>query len=247
MPAKKSTRKTPKKKLTNKFRPGKDRISGYGTKYGSRFGDRKGSGGELKYHDATFTSSPVSLSSQWILMDSCLVKIKKGDGPNERIGRRVTITDIYYKVRLRPTPETVAAADPLTAGHPKVGGYMIILDKQCNQAFTTPAMVFEDAAQPLSMNNMTNTQRFHTYKRHLQTMQPAGAGVFTDVSEFVAIPLEGFLDEGHIKCNITVTYDNTAGAVDHTNVMTNNLVLMAVSPDATDLLDFRLRLRYKDC
>ena len=224
------------------FRPGIDRISG---NY-KRFGSKPGSDGELKYFDIEGDDSNVNTGG-WHIAESTLNNIPKGDGPNERIGRRIRIVAIQYRINAggvlnNQTPATLDADDLRVRG-----GFAFVLDKQANQSASTAASdVVTTITNPTTFNNMTNTQRFHTYKKEIWPFDVTAMTQGTDVSQYIYLAYSNKFFEGHISVDIPITFDNTAGAITVANVMSNNLIFMTFGEAPAWQKEYTIRVRYKD-
>lgn len=211
------------------FVPGKDRTSGF---YG-RFGDK---GGELKFLDGSISQTPVAITGN-IMNTGTLNVIAQGTGESERIGRKVTLTNIAIRYRWR-LPEQDAVADPAQGDTIRL---IMYLDKQANGATAAVTDILETAHWQ-SFNNLANSNRFVILmdKEHTldyNSLASDGAGV---ISSSNARQNYTF----YKKCNVPLEFSGTNGTI--AEIRSNNIGMLLVSETAIGNLNAKYRLRYSD-
>jgi len=187
-------------------------------------------GGELKFHDVPVTGV---VSTAGLIFPS-LNLILQDTGESERIGRRITITNIGFRLHLLHGSETNAGLTDDTVR------LIVYQDKQCNGAAATPGQILEGAGFQ-SFNNLENKSRFRTLMDRTYSMSQNGAA--GDTINFITGEI-GTHDEWYKKCNLTIEYGGTAAVI--TNVRSNNIGLLAISQNARCNLEGLFRLRYSD-
>lgn len=163
--------------------------------------------------------------------------IVQGDGESERLGRKVTVRNIYCQGSLTLVPATAAAT---TSTRVKL---MVIVDTQTNKAtFATAAFLESDAID--SYRNLAYQTRFkvlwsRTYTFNVSGAAPSGAAyIFGEGKKNFRMGK---------KCNIPIEFDNSAetGAVGTQTV--NSIHLVAIAEDNNIVtLAGTARIRYTD-
>jgi hypothetical protein len=207
------------------FRKGYDRTGGY---YG-RF--RRGSP-EKKFHDVDVDDATISAA----MTINNLTVIPEGNGESERIGRKITITNIYWRYALELNSKT-AIAD--TSDIVKV---MLVQDTQTNGAqFAATDLLETDEWK--SFRNLANSKRFRVLYSESFAMQIQGA---TPTGAAYATGEDVKIVEGSRKCNITIEYDNSASTGAIATVKSNNLYWVTQSRKGVTPGHGNIRLRYTD-
>lgn len=213
---------------------GRFRRSGYYGRYnrGSQIARlRRGLNIEKKFFDTalnfTFdTTGEVPATGQ-------LTLVPQGVTESTRVGRSMTVKSIQIRAECVYTP----AADTVGA----TGCYLLlVLDKQANGAAAAITDVLTSNDMRTAMINLANSERFYILKRWDFVMQ-AGAGVQTAFGKDVK-QIEYFK-----KCNYTVEYSSTTGAI--TEIKSNNIFLLAGCDNQTDdsvSCNGTARLRFTD-
>jgi len=204
------------------------RPTGFYGRYRAGAGDQ-----ERKFHDLDVDDAVVATGGTVTHLNV----IAQGVTEATRVGRKCTITHIGWRYTVR-LPETVQQASP-TAGD--TVRLMLILDKQANGAIPSVTDVLE-SAEYQSFNNLANKGRFRVLMDRT-----------IDINYLVmASDAASKYDQGQVeqsdsfykKCNITIEYDSTTGAI--TEVRSNNLLLLAISSQGTASFVSKLRLRFTD-
>lgn len=170
------------------FVPGYDRVGGL-----YKLNGPVKRGGELKYSDKSWSldatnrainrddsaqiqwttaagaEAPTTMQANVWWIAQSLNTLKQGQGPSDRIGRKVTLKSLYSKMGLSVVGDNHAPMDYWAR-------VVWVLDKQCNGGLVTIADLFEpvtdndarfDQGGNLSIGmlpNMGNSQRFVTLK-----------------------------------------------------------------------------------
>ncbi len=207
---------------------GYDRTVGYYGRY------NRGLDSEKKFHDVDADDDVVSLGGT---IQNALLTIVQGATESQRIGRKITITDISLNMSLS-VPATTTAAD----GN-DVCRVMLILDKQCNGAL--PALITEvlESANFDSFNNLANKGRFRTlWQKKIVLNHTAGGWNGANVISFES----GKNLSKSLRCNIPIEYDNTAATGVITTIRSNNIFMLYISKNGLCGVDCSMRFRYTD-
>lgn len=233
---KRSPARRPTPKVPKTFRVGLDRVAGNYNRYGATT-----AGKELKYFDVD-GSVAAPTTDDWRVTENTIVNIKKGDGASERIGRHITVKYIDFKFLISGSPQQLAddGESVGTGGR----GMMFVLDKQCNGAAAGVTDIL-DTADFWSFKNLSNSKRFHTYKR-IAEPRKAGMAAYNGTTPPLTVWFEPGVWEGQIACNCKVTYDTTSGDIDVTNIITNNILLLTAGSAEGNNFDYNIRVRYLD-
>lgn len=135
--------------------------------------------------------------------------VPQGDTESSREGRKIEIKSI----QLRGTFSLAPGGD---ANGISIAYLVMILDTQCNGANPAITDVFTSNAMGSNMINLSNDNRFRILKRFCVTLN-SNAGVTTAYNQN-AMPLEYYM-----KCNIPITYDNTAATGAITTTRQNSI------------------------
>jgi len=157
------------------------------------------------------------------LFGSIVSQIIQGDDDNQRIGRKIVVTGIYWQYRL-PNLASGGVMDTL-----------ILLDKQCNGAAVASSDIFTDTRPGIWNLNRDNDERFEVLGKvadpSVQTIDANG--------------------RRHIYCsnlNIPIKFDASTGLV--TDLTSNNILIMAGqtlnATPANAPLDLTCRVYYYD-
>ncbi len=225
--------------MKRKFQPGFQSARRGGRVHGKFVAPRRTilkSAGELKFHDLDIDDAVVAVNGT-IAEDSC-VTIAEGNGEQERVGRRVTITKIQWKYDLILASTAVAAN---TSDSVRV---ILYQDRQCNGATATALNILKtDDFQ--SFNNLSNSKRFTIlYTRTHQLSCPSGSGRgSTDTLSFGENSLNVSMNK---SCNIPIEYDSsvTTGAI--ASVRSNNIGVLLMGKSGLCNFSSKMRLRFTD-
>lgn len=211
--------------LSNKLRKGRDRNNvGYWSKKGPRI--------EQKFHDLDIDDATVAVNGT--IAEDTILEIGQGTTEKLRIGRKVTVRRIAWRWRIT-LPTTTTPAD--TADVVRV---MLILDKQCNGAAATAALVLEfDDYQ--SFNNLANSRRFTTLMdRTYKLKSPSGSYDGTN-DQF---GVDHICDSYYGKFNLPIEYNSTAGAI--TEIRSNNIFVLLLGLNGKASFQSKMRVRFTD-
>ena len=160
---------------------------------------------ECKFFDTVWNPS-VSTISLWQQVDltNILCGIIQGAGPNQRIGRKIRVVGIV----IRGCFATANVQGPAT-----VWTLDVIRDKQCNGVVPTAAQIYTVGTDFTSLPNPYEETRF----QFLHRFQQLNLGANSLIGEAVSAVSKS------IKCNFTVEYKDSTGAV--SDLTSDNLVL----------------------
>ena len=151
--------------------------------------------------------------------------IVQGTGPSQRIGRKIRVIGIVVRLT------AVAAGTPLA--------FDLVVDKQCNGIAATAAQVYLTPADPSSFPNPFEETRFQFMKR-VQNNNYCLTAPTAASSEFVV--------SYTVKCNKTVEYNATTGAI--SDLTSDNLTLFACAMSTGGVLqkiaNGQIRVLYVD-
>lgn len=208
--------------------PGRTRTSGYYGRYG-------GSRGELKFHDLDINAAQMPTAGA-ITVDSCN-EIGQGVTESTRVGRKCTITNIYWKMQM-VLPEVDAAVTPSSGEQVRI---ILYQDKQCNGATATVADILESANYQ-SYRNLANSGRFNILMDKAWTINYGGlASDGASVVSQAAVIKNAVFNK---RCNIPLEFDNTTGAI--TEIRSNNIGVLTIGSTGLVGLDSKMRLRFSD-
>lgn len=220
---------TPKYKRRRTFRPGVDRIGGY-------YGRFSPAGGELKFHDVDVDDAVIA-SGGSIQNTGSVNLIAQGVTESQRVGRKCTIRSIQWRYKLS-LPETDAVATP---GAGDTVRTIVYLDKQCNGAAATAALILQ-ADNYQSFMNVAEEGRFTILMDKVHSLNYAGlasdgAGVVSQAGVRRSFAWSK-------KCNIPLEFNDTTGAL--TEIRSNNIGILMVGFTGVSALDSKIRLRFSD-
>jgi len=162
----------------------------------------------------------------------CLCVCKQGAGAMDRIGRRINVSSIFVRGKVWAG---------LTQSGPAHFRMIIFVDHDPNGVVPTAAQVLEQDNYN-SFSNLGNSKRF----KILAEITPEnGELLSTDT-------MEGFTFSRYIKTNITVGYNNSAGAGAATDVLTNGIYAIvycggtSLGSTIAPTLECKSRVRFTD-
>jgi len=157
--------------------------------------------------------------------------VPQGDTESSREGRKIEIKSI----QIRGTFSLAPGAD---ANGISIAYLVLIMDTQCNGANPAITDVFTSNNMGSNMVNLSNDNRFRILKRFCVTLG-SQAGVTTAYNQN-AMPLEYYM-----KCNIPITYDNTATTGAITTTRQNSIFFAQGSAiDNQITFDGTVRIRF---
>lgn len=208
-------------------RPGYTRISGY-------YGRFAGAGSEKKFFDTT--RAAVAFSTAGTIANPSLNIVPEGNGESDRIGRKITITNIRVKGQSSINSQTTSVGSTICR-------VMFYVDHQTNGAAATVTEILETGVYN-SYRNLANQERFtilmdKSYPMNVLSATITSADVIA--TQQVAKPF-AFSK----KCNINVEYDNSATTGAITTQRSNNIGCLIIAEAATATLEYICRIRYTD-
>ncbi len=184
---------------------------------------------EHKFLDLSVGSN-VILPTGEIITDN-LTPIPQGTDEDERIGRKVTINQIFFKGNLI-LPETSTNSNTSD-----ILRLVLYVDHQPNGA--VPSLLdYFDVAEYDSFRNLANTKRFTVLYDRNHTLN-ASAAESTQSCAFIKD-----LKISKPKLNIQVNYDSTLGAL--TELTTRAIGFMGISQGGFIEIEGKWRIRYTD-
>ncbi len=214
----------------NKFRRGLDRRNVGNYKFKALQ--------EKKYHDVALSHAAASAQGT-IGADAgpqagTILAIAQGTAEQQRIGRKITITNINIRGNFTLPPGATFSSD--------MGRLIIYLDKQCNGA--TAAVT--DIIKTNTVNecyrdflNLSNSGRFVILQDLYFTMNSSCNDA--TINQF------GEINKTHKynkRCSIPIEYSSTAGAI--TEIKSNNICTLFVNHNAQIEYTADVRIRFTD-
>lgn len=219
--------KTPYKRTSKRFVPGRDRVGGF-------YGRYAGPKAEHKFHDVDLNDAVVATAGT---VTATVNIIAQGVTESTRNGRKCTISAINWNYRLS-LPEVDAAADPGSGDTVRI---IMYIDKQCNGAAATVTDVLESADWQ-SYRNLSNVTRFQvlhdkTYDMNYQALASDNAGV-------VSSPTVELSAKFYKKCSLPIEFNGATGAIGE--IRSNNIGVLLISAAGVAALGSKIRLRFTD-
>lgn len=219
--AKRKKNKEPKKKRT--YKKGYDRVVG-------NYGRYNGPGHEKKWKDQIIDQQP--LVESYFIHDITI--IPQGTGPSQRIGRRITITDIHLKMSAIMLETTVVAntSDIIKC--------IFVQDKQTNGIRMTGVDLVE-VNNIWGFRKLTNSKRFKVLWEWTMPIstQGFGGGIGATTSS-----QKSEWTTANLKSNIIIEYDGPTGAVGE--IKSNNVYFATISESGLVAITGTVRIRYTD-
>lgn len=189
--------------------------------------------GELKFHDVAFDKAITTVTGSRAL----LLDIDEGTGPNERIGRKITIRRIQWRIGIA-LPRVVAAAVP--PDHDIIRLIMFV-DKQTNGALTPLTSILDPNAfrslYPPDEQDRVFILKDWRIALNYGTLSESAGGLFS------ACSVNKQLDwSWHGK--IDIEYSDPSGAI--ANITSNSLGAVVLSANAVIGMFSDVRISYTD-
>ncbi len=208
---------------------------------------------EKKFLDFTISEALIAITGEF--MDktpgvtndtSTLFNIGTGNGPSQRIGRKITVTDIYIRLNFEFVNSTQANLDVAKIGHETVR-CMLVWDKQANGVGPRSTQILLTDVYD-DFRNLANTKRFtilydRTWTFNRQTVAE-GNGT-TRSSQSVHKEFNKRISK---KVFIPIEYNQTATTGILSTIRSNNvgLILWGKFGARITLKDSKCRIRYID-
>lgn len=213
------------------FVPGRDRRVG-------TYGRFTGSDVELKYVDTVIAAAAISAAGNILNLGTICV-VPQGAGPNERIGRKITVKMVQYRCNLTLNAVT-GSANPR---QPETVRIIVYEDKQCNGVAATVLNILTTATYD-SFRNLTESNRFRILLDSTEDLNYASAGV-------LAGPVwgaNGYTKSvaNYMKCAVPIEYSNdfTTGVI--STIRSNNIGVMLIAAAGICVANHSFRIRYTD-
>ncbi len=165
-----------------------------------------------------FETSLTAVAAQAGTIIDSINHVAQGTAENERIGRKITITNINIRGKFF-TP--AGGVNSTQASHEV--RYILYLDKQCNGATATATTILETAATK-SFLNLANSSRFVIlqdlfFHINLQTQH-------TDATHFAQAQKTHKYNK---RCNIPIEFNDVAGVI--AEIRSNNIGLIVLASE----------------
>lgn len=210
------------------------KYRGYFRKVGYYRGRKAQANGEKKFFD-TGVNGAVPLAAGSIFAES-LNLVAQGAAENQRIGRKIVLTDLLIHFEMNQLTSASIAAG--TDSH----RIIIYLDKQTNGTAATPGDILENT-NILSFRKLDNTGRFNILSDKIHRFSPNGAGTVGGVGNILPNNKHWSF---YKRINVPVEFSGATGAI--AEIRSNNLGVLILSSRAAAnvLTGFTARIRYTD-
>lgn len=179
-------------------------------------------------------TAAANIGTAGAIKQSTLMAIAQGNAENQRIGRKIRVTDIHMNILI-----TIASGTNLDAG--AVVRVILAQDRQCNGTTISWSQLVQ-LGGPMRFRTLEETMRLRTLKDSLVVVEPLSAAGNGTTDNTVG---RKKLLKWHIKCNIPIMFDNAAGAL--ASLTSNNVLLAAQCDQGTGItLEAETRIRYYD-
>ncbi len=189
---------------------------------------------EKKFFDFTVSDGVVAAAGG---ITATINNIAQGTTESTRVGRKIVIHQIYWKMNCFLN-DVDAAATPEDG---EILRIILYLDKQCNGATATVTGVLE-TSDDLSFRNLANVGRFDIL--HDTTVNLNRSGLGSDGAGLVSSNGLAKRLRYSKRCNIPIEFDSTTGAI--TEITSNNLGVLLISRNGTAGFLSKFRLRFTD-
>jgi hypothetical protein len=224
---------------------------------GGFYGRFQPAGAELKYLDTEINLGTVGDSiiySGNLPNTGQLCNVSQGTGPNQRIGRKITIKSISGQIGM----QRLVDSKGLVPEQPQDGKWTsgqafvwLVLDKQCNGTPAAVADIFTFGYTYQSIRNLQYSDRFQILAKWSWDMTAIYAYGQADAgNNFYINDITRTVDI-YKKCNIPIEYSGSTGGL--TEIRSNNIFLCwgtqgYVNNEQGDNTAFigSIRIRYSD-
>ncbi len=195
-----------------------------------------GPSAELKFHDLDIDDATIAANGT-IAEDSVLT-IAQGTTESTRIGRKLTVKSINWRMQIKLLASTATAA---TSDSIRV---ILYLDKQTNGAAATVTDILE-ADDFQSFNNLANKSRFRTLMdRNYDMVAKSGSG--RGSTDTLAFGEDVVNDTFFKRCNIPIEYDNSAADGTIGTMRSNNIGVLLLASSGSVQFGSKMRIRFSD-
>ncbi len=210
-------------------------------------------GVEKKFMTDEYTDNTLAVTWQGVVLVATdhgategttnLLECVQGDGPSERIGRKIVVTDMScrWTAHLNDTVDVEAPPTPTRVR------CVVYLDKQCNGAALTAVDLFANIGNQIDQfRNMSTVNRFKILKDFEVVLKPnGGAGAGTAENDWT-----GDMETGqfHLKnLNLPIEYSAAATTGDVATIRSNIIGMIVVGSVALQAgFSCMCRIRYTD-
>ncbi len=186
----------------------------------------------------SFNQDLASILTGWQNIDSAVgdFQIVPGTGNNDRVGRKVKLTKVFWRWNLRNDVTLTSVASETVR-------LMIILDKQCQGSNAAGALIFEEDTNWASYNSLLDPGRFKTlYDSGPLDLWKVGGASGTP-SEFCIMSKSGEVFKKNQS--IELTFDAGTSAI--SDLTTNHLMFWAgARAGGQAQIKSEVRVRYTD-
>ena len=186
---------------------------------------------EMKFYDTGNAAGAIPAGPASVIVSSINLVVN-GAGPSARIGRKIRVHKIEYAVSLLCNFAAPLATDTVQ--------FDLWLDRSANGTAPTPVQLYTAALVPGTNQypNLFNEERFkrlHTEEHIFQPQPSIGAASAQALYKM----------EGVVKCNYTIEFTGSTGAV--ADIASNNLVPVYSSDNGYCALNAAFyRIHYTD-
>ncbi len=199
----------------------------------SAFRRYNGARSEKKFFDDT--QATFSMTTTGAVASADLFLITQGSTANQRIGRKILITDLYFRGHLFLPGQSTSTHD--------TGRIIILLDKQANGANPVQADILVGTNWK-DFRNLDTSHRFKVLATRTYNFAPTGITTnfdantrlvtFNSYNMFIALN----------NLNIPIMYDASTGALG--DLVSNNIVIYTHSEKGLVDMSWKKRVRYRD-
>ncbi len=193
--------------------------------------------GEIKFHDLDIDDAVVAANGN-ITEDSVLT-IAEGNGECDRIGRKITVTQILWRYTVEMN-NVQNSANPASNDEIRV---ILYLDKQTN-GLTAGVLDILETDDFQSFRNLANTGRFQILHDRVWDVK-----FFTAPGDGSAANDWGGMSVHHImgkKVNIKVQYDDSLATGALSTMRSNNIGVLLLSRNGVGGFSSKMRIRFSD-
>ncbi len=202
------------------FRPGFDRRGVGTTNVLAR---------EKKLFDTTIA---LGVGATGGLFDDSLVHVAQGTADNERIGRKITVTNINLRANAQKAQDATDPAD--------VWRCILYVDTQCNGSVATVTEILT-AAGTNTFRNLDNATRF---KILLDKTEDIASTIYDGTNNLAEVKNRFFDFYWYDAIGIPILYNSTTGVI--AEITQNNIGVLWINLSGKTSLNGIARVRYTD-
>lgn len=195
---------------------------------------------EKLYYDIRSEGTPDATGSSSGHMITSLHPVPQGNGPNERKGRKITISKVSVRWRAKLNASSTGLACNLRL--------MLVLDKQCNGTSASPAVanntglleaVPTNSDPVLAYYNLANAKRFTVlYDKRMALNALSNNGTLgNDTTKFGSVSK---------RLKLPIEFDASATDGSLATIRSNNLFWVAIANGNSCAVETQTRVRYSD-